>query len=116
MTGIAQSLPSEYEAASKDTAEAIFGWFKRHDMESYAAMGVAAWNDGSIEAEFKALQPEPQVTTVAPVRRAVLDSKNAESRARGYSGDPCPRCQALTLRVSGHCMVCDSCGETTGCS
>jgi hypothetical protein len=34
----------------------------------------------------------------------------------GYDGEPCDRCGALTMRRSGACLVCDSCGATSGCS
>lgn len=40
----------------------------------------------------------------------------AEARMKGYDGDPCPECGALTLVRNGACMKCDSCGATTGCS
>lgn len=33
-----------------------------------------------------------------------------------YAGDPCRGCGAFTLRANGSCKVCDTCGETTGCS
>ena len=38
------------------------------------------------------------------------------ARAKGYEGDPCPECGALTLVRSGACAKCDSCGATSGCS
>ena len=33
-----------------------------------------------------------------------------------YLGDACCNCGEFTLRHSGSCKVCDSCGQTTGCS
>jgi ribonucleoside-diphosphate reductase alpha chain len=33
-----------------------------------------------------------------------------------YTGNACSNCGAFTLRRSGTCHVCDSCGETSGCS
>ena len=42
--------------------------------------------------------------------------KIAEARVKGYDGDPCTECGALTLLRNGACMKCDSCGATTGCS
>jgi hypothetical protein len=38
------------------------------------------------------------------------------SRAKGYTGDPCTQCGLFMLKQSGHCLVCDACGTTTGCS
>ncbi len=38
------------------------------------------------------------------------------ARAQGYSGDCCTTCQNFTMKQAGHCLVCASCGTTTGCS
>lgn len=43
-------------------------------------------------------------------------ARRATSKAQGYTGDECSRCHMFTMKQSGHCLVCDSCGETTGCS
>jgi hypothetical protein len=32
-----------------------------------------------------------------------------------YDGNPCDICGALKLRRAGSCLVCDSCGTSTGC-
>ncbi|MBI2793905.1 MAG: vitamin B12-dependent ribonucleotide reductase [Ignavibacteria bacterium] len=37
-------------------------------------------------------------------------------RLLGYTGDQCPRCSSSRMRRNGSCMVCEDCGETTGCS
>jgi ribonucleoside-diphosphate reductase alpha chain len=37
------------------------------------------------------------------------------ARLKGYEGDPCSNCQAMTLVRSGACMRCDTCGQTSGC-
>ncbi len=42
--------------------------------------------------------------------------KRQEAKFKGYEGDPCPDCGALTLVRNGSCLKCDSCGATTGCS
>lgn len=34
----------------------------------------------------------------------------------GYTGDQCSNCNSMRMKVSGHCMVCEDCGTTTGCS
>ena len=36
--------------------------------------------------------------------------------ASGYTGDQCSNCNSMRMKVSGHCMVCEDCGTTTGCS
>lgn len=37
-------------------------------------------------------------------------------RALGFTGDMCGRCGQFTMRRNGSCLVCVSCGTTTGCS
>jgi ribonucleoside-diphosphate reductase alpha chain len=37
------------------------------------------------------------------------------ARQKGYEGDPCGKCGALTMVRSGACLRCDTCGETSGC-
>jgi len=62
--------------------------------------------------------------TAAPINRvsSVLPSAGTKedririARAKGYEGDPCPECGALTLVRSGACAKCDTCGATSGCS
>jgi ribonucleoside-diphosphate reductase alpha chain len=43
--------------------------------------------------------------------QAVLDAK-----AKGYEGDACPECGAMTMVRNGSCLKCVSCGSTSGCS
>jgi len=51
-------------------------------------------------------------TAVRDVRiQAVLDA-----RARGYEGDACEECGAMTMVRNGSCLKCVSCGSTSGCS
>ena len=50
------------------------------------------------------------VATEAPV----MDKGAA--RQSGYTGDQCTNCFSMRMRVAGHCMVCEECGTTTGCS
>ena len=38
------------------------------------------------------------------------------ARQMGFTGDPCPSCQAMQLVRNGTCNKCMSCGATTGCS
>ncbi|MEZ4240012.1 MAG: LAGLIDADG family homing endonuclease [Myxococcota bacterium] len=52
------------------------------------------------------------VSIVRDVRiQAVLDA-----RARGYEGDACEECGAMTMVRNGSCLKCVSCGSTSGCS
>ncbi len=42
--------------------------------------------------------------------------KVTEAKLKGYAGDPCSECGAMTLVRNGSCLKCESCGTTTGCS
>ncbi len=44
------------------------------------------------------------------------DDMAAFARVAGYTGDACTHCQSFTLKRSGACAVCETCGTTTGCS
>ncbi len=65
-------------------------------------------------------------STAAPalVGEVVNDAGDALRQAAGmrtmarpkYNGQACPSCHSFTLRRSGTCHVCDTCGSTTGCS
>ncbi len=55
----------------------------------------------------------------APVPVPQVDdrmSRVMEARAKGYEGDPCPECGAMTMVRNGTCLKCMSCGGTSGCS
>lgn len=43
------------------------------------------------------------------------NSKDA-ARQMGYTGDQCSHCSSMKMKISGHCLVCEDCGTTTGCS
>jgi ribonucleoside-diphosphate reductase alpha chain len=47
---------------------------------------------------------------------AVVMSRAAEARIKGYEGDACGECGNFTLVRNGACLKCDSCGGTSGCS
>ncbi len=52
----------------------------------------------------------------SPPPSASLDQLRSEARMKGYTGDQCSNCNSMRMKVSGHCMVCEDCGTTTGCS
>jgi hypothetical protein len=39
-----------------------------------------------------------------------------EAKQAGYTGDICSNCGSPRMKMAGHCMVCENCGTTTGCS
>lgn len=51
-------------------------------------------------------------TASPPKTRAARD----RAVSLGYSGDTCTNCFSLNMKRAGSCMVCESCGQTTGCS
>jgi len=56
----------------------------------------------------------PETLTALPGATAPLSREDA--KAAGYTGNICDICFSTRMRVSGHCMVCEECGNTTGCS
>jgi ribonucleoside-diphosphate reductase alpha chain len=55
--------------------------------------------------------PTPAVVTPSVRVQAVLEAK-----AKGYEGDACTECGAMTMVRNGSCLKCMSCGATSGCS
>jgi ribonucleoside-diphosphate reductase alpha chain len=52
---------------------------------------------------------------IAKLRGLELQEQQAQPKpSAGLDGPPCPKCGNFT-RASGHCYVCNTCGETTGC-
>ncbi len=47
------------------------------------------------------------------VKPATARTRSIES---GFTGDPCPTCQHMTLVRNGACLKCMTCGSATGCS
>ncbi|MGL5098186.1 MAG: LAGLIDADG family homing endonuclease, partial [Planctomycetia bacterium] len=68
-----------------------------------------------------ALLEESLATVVKPPRwKEAMKVDDLElirqARLKGYEGDACPECGALTLVRNGTCLKCLSCGSTSGCS
>jgi len=67
--------------------------------------------------EIGTVRPE---SAIAPAPAVALRMSTAESRReaklKGYEGDPCPDCGAMTMVRNGTCLQCETCGATTGCS
>lgn len=59
---------------------------------------------------------EKVYTKKADSMMAKEQQRRLEAKIKGYEGDACSNCGALTLVRNGSCLKCDSCGETTGCS
>ena len=74
-----------------------------------------------------AYKPEPGVAPAAfnagevepvpfPPPGQTSGQLRAQALMQGYTGDQCSNCNSMRMKVSGHCMVCEDCGTTTGCS
>lgn len=52
-----------------------------------------------------------------PPYPGVADTLTPESaKVSGYTGSICNVCGSVRMRNTGHCMTCEECGSTTGCS
>lgn len=58
--------------------------------------------------------PAAQTPAVSP-RMSAAESRRV-AKLKGYEGDPCPDCGAMTMVRNGTCLKCETCGATTGCS
>jgi len=94
-----------------------------------AANPVAAIQQGTVTAlkTSTAYKPEPGVAPAAfnageldpvpsPPPGQDAGQLRAQAQMQGYTGDQCSNCNSMRMKVSGHCMVCEDCGTTTGCS
>lgn len=65
-----------------------------------------------------AQEPAAIVPAAIAVEVAALPTmtQGEMARAKGYTGDCCSNCHEFRMKQSGHCLVCDACGTTTGCS
>ena len=52
----------------------------------------------------------------SPPPAADFNQRRTQAQLQGYTGDQCSNCNSMRMKVSGHCMVCEDCGTTTGCS
>lgn len=64
--------------------------------------------------EKKVASPPPPPKRTAPQRVPISQQKQAIGM--GFTGDNCCRCGQFRMKRNGSCLVCVSCGETTGCS
>ena len=60
--------------------------------------------------------PDVSATLLDSERAAVPAMGRAQALQSGFTGDQCSNCNSMRMKISGHCMVCEDCGTTTGCS
>ena len=62
------------------------------------------------------LEPAVGKNRVADKMKAKPATSRTHSIESGFTGDPCPTCQHMTLVRNGACLKCMTCGSATGCS
>lgn len=72
--------------------------------------------EGVVGRVLESLLPEEKAEPSGAAE--ALEPKLSPERARsmGYTGDQCSNCNSMRMKIAGHCMVCEDCGTTTGCS
>jgi ribonucleoside-diphosphate reductase alpha chain len=107
-----------HEAAEPDYDEEVVLSQTPPVVAHHLAVDVDAYYDEDDDLDVSAPiveEPKPAVHLVARARshkiQAVLDAK-----AKGYEGDACGDCGAMTMVRNGSCLKCMSCGATSGCS
>lgn len=75
----------------------------------------STWEDDTLEV-VHAPQTEAPASESAGIRTMSAGVVSLFKPQTKYTGNLCPSCKNATLRRAGSCHVCDSCGETTGCS
>jgi ribonucleoside-diphosphate reductase alpha chain len=79
-----------------------------------AAPARPAAPEGKTNGVHRVTPPPAKVTQVVSVSGHAALVRDA--KARGYEGDACPECGAMTMVRNGACLKCVSCGGTSGCS
>lgn len=107
-----------FEQGSMAACNAILAWLNGHGHSVAASDLLIAWDGGQVaEVVAPVPAPPPAVLLKSEAMPAALPVLNREAaRGSGYTGDPCSACQSLQVKRNGSCLVCEACGQTTGCS
>ena len=110
-----------FEQGSVAACNAILAWLNGNGHSAVASSLLMAWDGGQVAEVVTApaplKEPPPAIllsTELIPASRPRLTRDDA--RGAGYVGDPCTACQSMQVKRNGSCLVCESCGQTTGCS
>ena len=105
-------MSDDFEQGSMAAANAIIVFLRANGHGAAANDVLQAWEDGTITGDPVTIEPTHQVretpTSPAPSRQSV--------QQQGYTGDQCDHCSSMRMKRTGHCMTCEDCGTTTGCS
>ena len=110
---LAQVQEDDLRSSSLGTSPATPEFTEEVEQPGGSFVGIPAASASSRMAQVEGELKRSPTTTAT--EENVL-SAECISRAKGYTGDPCPECGALTMVRNGTCLRCDSCGATTGCS
>lgn len=81
-----------------------------------AAGGLPVANGSPIAELVEHAAKVHEARRLVPPKIADTLLSGESAKASGYTGNVCDLCGSSRMRIAGHCMVCEDCGETTGCS
>ncbi len=109
-----------FEQGSMAACNAILAWLNGHGHVVAATDLLIAWDAGQVAEVFEAIPAPPPAVLLAseaiPVSMPLPALSREAARGAGYVGDPCSFCQSMQVKRNGSCLVCEACGQTTGCS
>lgn len=68
-----------------------------------------------VAAPIPNIERKPPPPSVAATVLPTTMSRD-EAKAKGYTGNTCQDCGSTSMKIAGHCEVCDDCGASSGCS
>lgn len=84
----------------------------------YGGANAGKWIDRADDAAKQVVvvvDERPIAPPTSPANASTLTASEL-AKQQGYTGDICTNCGGAHMQVAGHCMVCNDCGTTTGCS
>ncbi|MFN3909773.1 MAG: vitamin B12-dependent ribonucleotide reductase [Candidatus Anstonellaceae archaeon] len=61
-------------------------------------------------------EQKKKIENIEEVEEESKEEKVKHAKSLGYSGEQCPTCGSMKMKRNGNCLLCEDCGETTGCS
>jgi len=105
-----------FEDGSIAACNAILGFMQRRGIAG-GDIVLAAWNAGAlIEAPQTVVVADPAPPTLIRGEIGAPKLGRKEAIQSGYTGDTCTVCESIRVKRNGSCLVCEECGQTTGCS
>jgi ribonucleoside-diphosphate reductase alpha chain len=92
------------------SATSILDYVFRELEASYINLATAASADAAHDPT--GTRPAEPAAVAAPT--ATIDARRSEAQLKGYEGEACGSCGNFTMKRSGTCLSCDSCGSSNG--